>query len=286
MLKIAHISDLHLFVPTFEIADFFSKRLLGQLNYFLKRKAHFEGEQLLKLKDLFQSQNIEYVFVSGDLSSTSMEAEFKLARNLFKEMEKVGIKCFFVPGNHDHYTKEAQKKKLFYQYFTNHNPHKLLSLKEEGLEAHLLKEGVWYLGLDTSLPTGWLSSHGVFSCQLETALTNLLIQIPSSDKIIMVNHFPVLDITSSRKTLRRKEALAAILKKHPNVILYLHGHTHEHAIEDFRKDHLPIVLDSGSTALNTIGRLNLLSLEDKKLEVKVFGFKDEWSELETQSFEL
>lgn len=286
MLKIAHISDLHLFVPTFEMADLFSKRMLGQLNYFLKRKAHFEGEQLFKLKDLFQSQNIEYVFVSGDLSSTSLEAEFKLARNLFKDMEKIGIKCFFIPGNHDHYTKEAQNQKLFYKHFTNQNPHKLLSLKEEGLEAHLLKEGVWYLGLDTCLATGLLSSHGVFSYQLETALKDLLLQIPSTDKVIMVNHFPFLDITSSRKTLRRKEELAAFLKKHPNIILYLHGHTHVHAIEDLRKDNLPIVLDSGSSALNTIGRLNLLSLEEQKLEIKVFQFKDEWSALETKSFTL
>ena len=154
MLKIAHISDLHLFVPTLALADLFSKRMLGQLNYFLKRKAHFEGEQLLKLKDLFRREGVEYVFVSGDLSSTSLEEEFKIGKALFQEMEKSQIKCLFVPGNHDHYTKEAQRDKLFYQYFENHSPQKIFALKEHGIEAHQLKEHIWYVGLDTALPTG------------------------------------------------------------------------------------------------------------------------------------
>lgn len=284
MLKIAHISDLHLFAPTFAMADLFSKRLLGQLNYFFKRKNLFEGEQLLELKELFLNEGIEYVLVSGDLSSTSLKIEFQMAQKLFLEMQKAGLKTFFIPGNHDHYTKEAQKEKLFYKYFENKTLEKLSSLKENGVEAFLLKEKVWYLGLDTSLCTPLLSSYGVFSHQIEANLKKLFERIPSDNKIILVNHFPFLDITSSRKTLKRKEALQTLLKEHPNVILYLHGHTHEHAIEDLRKEGLPIVLDSGSSALNTVGRLNLLSLDENSLKIDVFQFKNAWQKAKTETF--
>jgi 3',5'-cyclic AMP phosphodiesterase CpdA len=260
------------------MADLFSKRLLGQLNYFLNRQSHFEGEQLLALKPLFEQEGIEYAFVSGDLSSTSLKAEFKTAQKLFQEMEKSGIKCFFVPGNHDHYTKEAQNRQLFYQYFTNHSSKQLFSLQKDGVEAHLLQEGFWYVGLDCALATGLLSSHGLFSHTIEKNLQTVLQQISPKDKIILVNHFPFLKITSQRKELRRKEALEEILKNHPNIVLYLHGHTHSNAIEDRRDEGLPLSLDSGSAAFNTIGRLNLIDLEKKHCRIRVFEFKDKWQE--------
>ena len=211
-----------------------------------------------------------------------------MAKNLFQEIEKIGIKCFFVPGNHDHYTKQAQKEKLFYQYFENQSSSNLsgFSLKKDGVEAHLLKDGIWYIGLDTALATGYFSSNGTFSYKIETDLTQLLCQIPSSSKIILVNHFPFLDITSQRKTLKRKKALTALLKKHPNIILYLHGHTHKHAIEDLRKENLPIILDSGSAALNTVGRLNIITLNQTSCEIEVFRFQDKWKKVKDQTFIL
>ncbi len=286
MLKVAHISDLHLFSSAFELADFFSKRMLGQLNYLLKRKKHFKGEQLFKLKELFEQEQVEYVLVSGDLSCSSLEAEFKLGRVLFHEMEKIGIKCFFVPGNHDHYTLDAQRKKLFYQYYENQAQNKLFSLKNHGAEAFLLKENIWYIGLDTALPTGLLSSHGIFSHIEEKTLQEIFRKIPQNDKIILVNHFPFLDVTSYRKTLKRRKVLMSMLEQQKNVLFYLNGHTHKHAIEDLRKDNLPIVLDAGSSALNAVGRLNLIELKKNQAQIKVFAFRNQWKQIKNKTFIL
>lgn len=269
MLKIAHISDLHLWKIYYGLSQFFSKRWLGNINLIFFRKKRFCSEQLWLLPEIFKKLKIDYVFVSGDISSTSLVDEFLLGKKLYDELKKRGIKTLFVPGNHDSYTKSAYINKTFYQYFENtkgkSDIEKKYSLKKDGVEAHFLENKWWYIGLDCCLATHLASSRGFFSPKIEKNLKNLLKMIPNHDFVILVNHFPFLMTKSPRKALKRANILKKLLKNHPNIKLFLHGHTHHHNIYDLRKKSLPIVLDSGSAAHNSIGKWNLIHLKKKIL---------------------
>ena len=279
MLKIAHISDLHLYKITFSPMQFFSKRWLGNLNVYFFRKNKFKPKQLNLLLDVFKKHKIDLVIVTGDISSTSLKDEFEAGKTLFSEIEKEGIKTFFLPGNHDHYTKKAHRKQHFYDFFENKKGkttiEKSFSLKKDKIEAHLIDKNLYLINLDCSIATHLLSSRGLFSKKAEDNLKKLLSMINKEDKIILANHFPFTQREGPRRSLKRSRILKKIIKEHPNIKIYLHGHTHRHNILDLRKKSLPLVLDSGSTAHNNIGKWNLLDIDKDDLEICVFEWEKE-----------
>ncbi|MFI0478727.1 MAG: hypothetical protein ACH349_06395, partial [Candidatus Rhabdochlamydia sp.] len=75
---------------------------------------------------------------------------------------------------------------------------------------------------------------------------------------------------SPEKGLKRSEALCDLIKKFPQVNLYLHGHTHRHCIADLRQSGLPIILDSGSIIEKKTGSWNLIELHEKEFWVENF----------------
>ena len=86
-----------------------------------------------------------------------------------------------------------------------------------------------------------------------------------------------------------KQGWSKSLKNHPKIKIFLHGHTHHHNIYDLRKKSLPLVLDSGSAAHNTIGKWNLINLEDSKCEISIYDWikKDHmWKKTEDKIFHL
>ena len=273
-IRIAHISDLHFSKPSLHPGQFFSKRWLGNLNLLFSRKKDFDTERLQSLANLYQELKVNYLIITGDLSTTSLESEFSEAAEFIEQFKKVGIEVFCLPGNHDHYTKKAFQQKLFYHYFpSNFSPEKTsASLREEGVTLKHLGEGWWLIAIETALATSLISSRGFFSPELEKNLTKILLQLPKDDKVILANHFPLFNNDGPRKALKRASALQEQLQKFPNVKLYLHGHTHRQCIADLRANNLPIVLDSGSASHCERGSWNLIEISPQGCQVQTFQY--------------
>lgn len=287
-MKIAHISDLHLSKITFHPKQFLSKRWVGNINVILSRKKTFKEAQLLLLAEIFEKENIDYLFITGDISSTSQKKEFEGAKTILKSFKN--LKIIAVPGNHDHYTKKAHKNKTFYDYFSFSgikNLEKEKTLKKDGVQAFFLKDSLWAIGLDTALATPLISSKGYFSKKIEENLLDILEKIPKDNYIIIFNHFPFQSSEGRLKKLTRGNILEKILKNFPNIILFLHGHTHKHSIRDLRDLHLPIVVDSGSASHTKLGRWNLLQIEKKKIKISVYHWKHQsWEKGAQKSYDL
>jgi 3',5'-cyclic AMP phosphodiesterase CpdA len=288
MPRIAHISDLHFAHLCLSPAQFFSKRWVGNGNLLLARRKEFSTELLKKLGSLLEEQRVDWIFVTGDLSTTGQEKEFLKAQQFFSQL---GKKTLFIPGNHDHYTKKDYKRKLFYQFFTNPSfkaggtSFEKYQLKTDRMELRPLFGNWWYLALDTVLATSIFSSRGLFPEELEKKLRETLQNFPKDQKILFLNHFPFFQFDNPRKTLLRGMALCDVLEKSPQVLFYLHGHTHRHCVADLRCAKLPIILDSGSACLKARASFNLLDLEDKTCNLTVYRYKEEnWKAQETQSF--
>lgn len=286
-MRIAHISDLHFGSFALNPLQFFSKRWLGNFNYLLKRKKEFHYDRLIELIQLFKEEGVTHVIITGDLSVTSRRVEFQMGKRFVELLRKEGVSVFTIPGNHDHYTRRSYRKRRFYKFFDSQFDGVCpLSLKEDKVTYTKVDEGLWLVAIDTAVATSMVSSQGHFTKEVEANLEKALKAIPREDRVILINHFPFFETEKGKKELVGSESLQTLIKKHPNILLYLHGHTHRQTVADLRPNELPILSDSGSTPLVERGACHLLDFGKKQLGLEVFRYLDTWERKETYSFDV
>ncbi len=270
-LRCAHISDLHFSDLTWKFSHLLSKKWVGYFNLLFKRRKEYSTDHLTTWIDLLKTKKVSHVFISGDLTCITSKEELSRALDFVTSLKAAGFTVFVLPGNHDKYTKTVCKNKDFYQHFEKFFPSDFpYTLSRDGVAARRLNDTWWLVGLDTAVPTSLISSCGFFSTSQEDKLKELLNQIPKKDSILLLNHYPFFQNESPRKILKRGKALQNILSSHPNIRLYLHGHTHRHVIADLRASQLPIILDSGSITHERKSSWNLIDLKKEGCEVWPF----------------
>jgi len=274
-VSIAHISDLHFSKTSLNFRQFFSKRWLGNLNLLLRRGKHFHPPLLDTLIEELQKDKVDYVLISGDVSTTSKAEEFQEAKTFVNKLASLGYDVLTLPGNHDQYTRYDYKNQTFYEFF----PHSFsqtedqfshLNLKEHKIAVKKLNPHWSIILLDTAVATSLTSSSGEFLPSLEKTLEELLAQIPKDHHLIIANHFPLLSEDKPNRLLERREPLKHLIQKHSNIKLYLHGHSHYFSLIDLRDHHLPILIDSGSTAHRKHGSFAMIDLYKNRFVVKEF----------------
>ncbi|PIS00583.1 MAG: hypothetical protein COT84_06695 [Chlamydiae bacterium CG10_big_fil_rev_8_21_14_0_10_35_9] len=287
-IRIAHISDLHFSKISYHPSQFLTKRWVGNVNLLLFRRDMTSKEHLWQLPDFLEKEKVDLVLVSGDLSCTSMTDEFQMAAEFLSTLKEKNIPYLVIPGNHDHYIKEAYQAKLFYQFFQNpaSTVRKDLTLKDNRIEVQKINEKWWAIVFDTALPTSFLSSQGLFPEDLENTLIEVLKTVPKDVSLMLVNHYPFFQNDIPKNRLVRGRKLKKILEKHPNIKLYLHGHTHRETIADLRPSSLPIILDSGCTGDRKRGSFHIMDLKNDELELSVYKWKNSWDLSEKQSFSI
>ncbi len=280
-MRLAQISDFHFTHLTWNPFRLFSKRILGNLNWLFNRKGQFSEKAVHALPPLFKELGVDLALLGGDFTTTALKEEFVKAT---KFVEKIKQPWLAIPGNHDHYTKESFRGKHYYRYLTNRQRPALeeFTLKDDGLEAHRIGDGWWVITLDTSRATSPTSSRGLVSEALEGRLEKALKAIPPNESVILMNHYPFFQHDLPSRTLERGEALEQLLKRHPRIRIYLHGHTHRHTLADLQASRLPLILDSGSCAQMNHATWNLIDLEENGCSVHVYEWKDGWQKQKTQ----
>lgn len=282
MIRIAHISDLHFSKFSFSPTQFFSKRFMGNANLLFNRGKAYLNERPFSLIPEFKEQEITHVIISGDLTTTSSRKEYKIAKQFVEALKQEGFKVFLIPGNHDHYTKRADRTKRFYSYFPSSNKDGYF-LEKHGVENFYLTDNWHLVLLDTTCATSLVSSNGFFSDAALENLKNLLSQIDPKENILLVNHFPFFQNDLPHRRLIHGEKLRDLISSCPNIQIYLHGHTHRKTIADLRPNSLPLILDSGSTG-HKAGSWNLMELDANSLKVTVHQWEDLWKIVDTQTF--
>ena len=189
-----------------------------------------------------------------------------------------------LPGNHDHYTKKAYKKKLFYDYFhPSFEYDSPFNLKDHGVAVKNLGNNWHLIVLDTTCLPTMISSQGHFSPMIEKHLQELLASLKGQN-VILANHFPFFQHENLRKRLVRGEEMKKLFSEHPNIRLYLHGHTHRFCVADLRVSQLPIVLDSGSTCHRTKGGCHILEIDGNGCQLEMFKWDEEWKLFQKHEF--
>jgi 3',5'-cyclic AMP phosphodiesterase CpdA len=277
-MRLAHVSDFHNTYLTWNPLRLMSKRFFGHFNWIFNRDKEFSLGQIEPLVGLFSELKVDLVLLGGDFTTTSMPEEFEQAAAYVAKLSQPWIA---IPGNHDQYTYRSHRKQLYYRYLSN-RPADHFSLAVDRIEGHRIAPHWWVIALDTALPTQPASSRGLFSPTLEAKLEELLARIPESDQILLFNHYPFFQNEEAKKTLERGDALEALIRRHPRISLYLHGHTHRHMIADLQADGLPIVLDSGSCAQGPKGAWNLIDIDDQGCTISAYRWNQGWYKSRTE----
>ena len=63
---------------------------------------------------------IDHVVITGDISNLALEAEFDRARSVFARLGMAPEQISIIPGNHDVYTRGAERSRRFAQFFAPH----------------------------------------------------------------------------------------------------------------------------------------------------------------------
>lgn len=281
--RLAHLSDLHFSDVDFDFNQFFSKRWVGNFNFLLRRKKDFQYSHLDSLPSILRKQGVQLTLISGDLTCTSTEAEFQKGCQFVKALQNEGLEVVVIPGNHDHYTKEAYKSKIFYQFFLSQHENSSWNLKEHQIATKHIQGSWWMILLDTTLATPLFCCQGKFSEELEKNLKDALSSLPKDAQILLANHFPIQG-TKQKPDLQRESALLDILKKDPRIKCYLHGHNHRNTVLDRRKDGFPISVDAGSTTHKTRGSFTVMDCQERGVSILPFFWdvkKSSWEPQET-----
>jgi 3',5'-cyclic AMP phosphodiesterase CpdA len=241
MLRLAHFSDVHLTSRPlgWRGRDLLSKKVPGWVNVrLLGRGARFKhSTRIVKLlREEFASRGFDHLIFSGDATKLAFDREFSIAANLLGVLDTTQVPCIAVPGNHDLYTRDAAKRKLFDHHF---GPWLAGQRIDEHTFPYARKVGpAWLIAVNSCTANWWtFDASGSIGPEQLTRLRQLCETLDGGPRIL-VTHYPLR--TSRRKLERRSHRLrdhAAALNtaKECGIGLWLHGHIHK-----------PYILDAGA----------------------------------------
>lgn len=225
-MKIIHFSDIHTGGHLNTVKALFDKRIIGTLNYRLRRKKHVHWEYLSKAIEVIQKEKPDFVINTGDLTSVSSVGEFKEAEDRLSPIIKDDSFEFInVPGNHDYYVKSQQN--LTARNSTYHLLNRQKFTLDE-LPLKIEKEEATFILVDESRPNSGTQSSGIIY-QKDIDKIQQWTEQPRQKPVILIGHYPLRDKLGNplakRRALENSEALYSMLVNE-KINVTLCGHIH------------------------------------------------------------
>jgi 3',5'-cyclic AMP phosphodiesterase CpdA len=226
-MRIVHFSDLHFASLTRYGSALVDKRLLGLLNYALRRRRQFDRTVLPRAIDRIRRLAPDLVVFTGDLTCTGSPEEFAAGvRALGPLLRATALPFYYVPGNHDVYVRNSRCAEAFAEAF------RVLNRGREATDLPFtVRHGpLSFLFLHQAFPCNPFLSSGRMAPEARSAVESWL-DTPRErgEKRVLVGHFP-LRMADGRPLGRRRhladsEWLYAALQK-ARVDVSLCGHIH------------------------------------------------------------
>jgi 3',5'-cyclic AMP phosphodiesterase CpdA len=235
-MRIAHISDLHILVLDGAVPfRLFNKRATGYANLQFNRKHLHKSNLVRSIAAHLSTAKVDHVVISGDVSNLALEGEFEAVRALLDDV--LGLPhhaVTLVPGNHDVYTRGAEKNQRFARYFepylTSDLPRYCTRQPGGMFPVVKLAGNAAIIGLSSALARPPFVASGRLGDEQLEALRRIL----SSDELkgrvpVIVLHHPVHNppawLKSQLEGLADANPLKQLLQPLDRGLL-LHGHLH------------------------------------------------------------
>ncbi|HZY68943.1 MAG TPA: metallophosphoesterase, partial [Devosia sp.] len=226
-ITLAHISDVHLApLPPVRAGELFSKRLLGYLNWRLRRHSSLSGTGLDTLIQHMREQKPDFTAITGDLVNLGIEAEAGKAAAWLESIGSTRNTCVS-PGNHDAYVRTSlgHNSKAWGDYMRGE------TLDKAQFPFVRRVGDVAIISCSSAVPSPPLFAIGRFEEDQAARLERILKMLGESGyfRVIMIHHPPNLEARHPRLGLYgAKRFRAAVAAQGAELIL--HGHTHKSSI--------------------------------------------------------
>ena len=234
MLRIAHISDLHVLSPLgVEWREaLFNKRLTGYANLLRQRGRVYRREYLAAVI-AEAAARADHLVVTGDITNVSLEAEFEAARALL-DVAARRVEVTVVPGNHDIYLPSIHRDRRFPHHFghflKSDLPELACDLQSGPFPCVKLRGPAAIVALSSAVPrppflaSGWLGAEQLAALEAVLAHPEVARRTP----VLLVHHPPV---DARPRPLRLRDGLldAERLRRALGPLargLVLYGHFH------------------------------------------------------------
>ncbi len=228
-MRIVHFSDIHAGIFPRSAAALTDKRLLGALNYLLRRRHACRPQSIARLAARLEQLRPDWVVCSGDLSSIGSPEEFALARDWLRPIrELVGERFLYVPGNHDVYVRDQASNRALAETFHELNSHRC---QLADLPLAMTSKDTQLVMIPGAVPVGILRSSGRLSPDESSRLANILSEPRPAGAIrVGIGHFPPCHANGqplgARRALAGADAiLAQLAAGRLDVLLCGHIHT-------------------------------------------------------------
>lgn len=234
MLRIAHISDLHVLSPL--AAEwrrvFFNKRMTGYANTLLRRGRVYRREYLTAVTAA-AAREADHVVVTGDITNLSLETEYAEARRLLDHMAREA-EVTTVPGNHDIYLPEIVHERRFTRAFApfleSDLPELAVDVPAGQFPCVKLRGPAAFIALSSAVPRPPFVSAGHLGRAQLSALRAVLEhrEVACRTPVVLIHHDPLdapLRLEQLRSGLVDAGALRAALSPLPRGLV-LFGHLH------------------------------------------------------------
>jgi 3',5'-cyclic AMP phosphodiesterase CpdA len=239
MVRIAHVSDLHVLSPFgVELRRvIFNKRVTGYANLLMSRGRAYRREYLLAVLAAAAAQ-ADHLVVTGDITNLSLEGEYEEACRLLARAARTA-EVTVVPGNHDIYLPATLRDRRFAHHFARYYRSDLPSLAVDSPAGHFpsvkLRGPLAIIGLSSAVPRPPFVSAGYVGSEQLAALAAVLAhpEVARRTPVVLIHHSPfdgrfrleqlrggLVDARALRRTLRPLSR---------GLVLYGHLHERRHA---------------------------------------------------------
>jgi len=222
-LRIIHLSDIHVWLYTFNPIRLMNKRAVGMMELLTGRAGMFRLERLHEVVKQVVDLAPDHVLITGDLTTTALPNEFRDAREALAPLLADPSRVTIIAGNHDRYTTGSVRYRQFELWFGGFAP--------PGPYPWLrpLDSDSAILGLDAT--RSHISARGLLPAeQLERARALLADPHTRPRRLIVACHYPLAAPAVYASELRPKRMRNAEQVAHwlagvgPH--LYCCGHVH------------------------------------------------------------
>lgn len=231
MFVLAHLSDPHLGpVPTPRLAELPGKRLLGFVNWRLRRRPHHRADVLDGLMRDLKATAADHIAVTGDLVNIAAEDEFAPARQWLARLgppESVTL----VPGNHDAYVRRATGYPALHWGGYMRGDAGGPPASRRAFPFVRRRGPVALIGLSSAVPTGPFMATGRLGPDQLGRLRDALDALGRERvfRVVLIHHPPVSRRSGHLKRLVDAAPFRRVIAEH-GAELVLHGHAHVHSL--------------------------------------------------------
>jgi hypothetical protein len=263
LMKIVHLSDIHVWRYTWNLRHLMGRRALGMMELLMGRARLFQLDRLAEVVDRASSLKPDHILITGDLTTTALPSEFCEALRLLGPLLTDPARVSVLPGNHDRTTNRSFRSRRFETAFGDFMP----ALTFPWLRR--LDHDTLILGLNPTRPR--FSPRGRLPAD-QLAAAGAMIANPRTrpKTLIVACHYPVAAPVRYQRELfhKRMDNERAIRSWLVGIGPHLYCCGHVHAAWAFQPPALPnqICLNAGAPLLRDPTGLRLPGFLEIQLE--------------------